>query len=194
MSRICSIQNSTYPCQFSTCPAQNTLALVNGQALVSLTRQWYQRYLGINDVTPLDVKHTTLHHILLYIVYGQQYIMDHCLGSGHETIIYTHETLYVSNILIHSSWHGVGINKLRPRQNGRHFTDDIFKCIFLNENVWITIKISMKFVPKGPINKIPALVQIMAWCRPGNKPLSEPMMVSLPIHICITLPQWFNEA
>ena len=37
-----------------------------------------------------------------------------------------------------------------------------FKCIFLNENIWISIKISLKFVPKGPINNIPALVQIMA--------------------------------
>ena len=71
------------------------------------------------------------------------------------------------------------INTLRPRQNGRHFPDDSFKCIFLNENVWISIKISLKFVPKGPINNIPALFQIMAWCRPGDKPLSEPMMVSL---------------
>ena len=71
---------------------------------------------------------------------------------------------------------------LRPRQNGRHFTDDIFKCIFLNENVSIAIKISLKFVPKGPINNIPALVQIMAWRRPGDEPLSEPMMVSLPTH------------
>ena len=71
----------------------------------------------------------------------------------------------------------LSINPLRPRQNGRHFADDIFKCIFLNENVWIPIKISMKFVSKGPINSIPALVQIMAWRRPGDKPLSEPMMV-----------------
>ena len=82
------------------------------------------------------------------------------------------------------------LNTLRPRQNGRHFADDIFKCIFLNENVWIPIKISLKFVPKGPINNIPALVQIMAWRRPGDKPLSEPMMVSLMMHICVTRPQW----
>ena len=80
-------------------------------------------------------------------------------------------------------------NTLRPRQNGRHFPDDIFKCIFLNDNVWISIKISLKFVPKGPINNIPPLVQIMAWRLPGNKPLSELMMVSLPTHICITRPQ-----
>ena len=47
---------------------------------------------------------------------------------------------------------------LTPRQNGCHFADAIFKCIFLNENVWIVIKISLQFVPKGPINNIPALV------------------------------------
>ena len=82
------------------------------------------------------------------------------------------------------------INTLRRRQNGRHFADDIFKCIFFNENVWILIKISLKFVPKGPINNIPALVQIMAWRRPGNKPLSEPIMVRLPMHISVTRLQW----
>ena len=49
------------------------------------------------------------------------------------------------------------LNTLRPRQNGRPFPDDIFKCIFLNENLWISINIPMKFVPKGPIKNIPAL-------------------------------------
>ena len=67
-------------------------------------------------------------------------------------------------------------NSLRPRQNRRHFADDVFKCNFLNEIVWILIKISLKFVPKGPINNIPALVKIMAWRRTGDKPLSEPVM------------------
>ena len=81
------------------------------------------------------------------------------------------------------------LNSLRPRQNGRNFADDTFKCIFLNENISISIKISLKFVPNGPINNIPALVQIMAWRRPGDKPLSEPMMVNLPTHICVTRPQ-----
>ena len=83
-------------------------------------------------------------------------------------------------------------NTLRPRQNGRHFPDDIFKCIFLNENVWISLKITLKFLPKDPINNIPGLVQIMAWRRPGDKPLSEPMMVSLLTRICVTRPQWVN--
>ena len=52
---------------------------------------------------------------------------------------------------------------------GAYFPDDIFKCILLNENVWFPIEISLKFVCKGLINNIPALVQIMAWCRPGDK-------------------------
>ena len=85
-------------------------------------------------------------------------------------------------------------NTLRPRQNGRHFADDIFKCVFLNENASIVIKISLNFVPKGPIYNIPALVQIMAWRRSGDKPLSEPVMVSLPTHICVTLLRWVNGA
>ena len=85
------------------------------------------------------------------------------------------------------------VNTLRPRQKGRHFPDDIFKCIFLNENSRISINISLKFVPKSLINNIPALVQIMAWRRPGDKPLSEPMMVRLPMHICITRPQWVKQ-
>ena len=50
------------------------------------------------------------------------------------------------------------------------------KCNFLNENIWIPIKISLKFVPKGPMNNIPEFVQIMAWHRTGDKPLSELMM------------------
>ena len=82
------------------------------------------------------------------------------------------------------------INSLRPKLNRRPFADDIFKCIFLNENEWILPRISLKFVPKVRINKITALVQIMAWRRPGDKPLSEPMMVSLLTHICVTRPQW----
>ena len=67
------------------------------------------------------------------------------------------------------------------------FSRQHFKCIFLNENVWISIKISLRFLPKGPINNIPALVQIMAWRRPGDKPLSEPMLVILLTHIYASL-------
>ena len=48
------------------------------------------------------------------------------------------------------------INTLRPRQNGRYFADDIFKCLLLNENTQISINISLEFVPEGRINNIPA--------------------------------------
>ena len=68
------------------------------------------------------------------------------------------------------------VNTLGPRQDGRHFRGAIFKCISLNENIWISIKISLKLVPKGPINNILALVQILAWRPTGDKPLSEAMM------------------
>ena len=37
-------------------------------------------------------------------------------------------------------------NTLRLRQNGRHFTDNIFKCIDMNENLWIFNKSSMKYM------------------------------------------------
>ena len=66
-------------------------------------------------------------------------------------------------MLSHDSCQHKEINTLRPRQNGRHFADDIFKCIFFNENVWFPIKISLNFVPKGLINNIISLVQKMAW-------------------------------
>ena len=69
-----------------------------------------------------------------------------------------------------------------PPFSRRHFQMD--------ENAWISIKISLKFLPRGPINNIPTLVQVMAWRRPGDKPLSEPMMVRLPTHKFVTRPQW----
>ena len=68
-------------------------------------------------------------------------------------------------------------NALRLSQNGHHFADNPFKCIFVNENEWILINISLKFVPKGSITNIPWLVQIMTWRRPGDKPLFKAMMV-----------------
>ena len=77
------------------------------------------------------------------------------------------------------------VNTLRPRQDRRYFADNIFMCIL--------IKFSLKYVCKGPIDNNPALVQIMAWRRSGDKPLSEPMMISLSTHICITRPQWVND-
>ena len=58
-------------------------------------------------------------------------------------------------------------------RDSSHFTDSILKYIFLNENVWIAIEISLKFVATVSITKTPALVQIMAWCRPGDNELNN---------------------
>ena len=73
------------------------------------------------------------------------------------------------------------LNTLRPRQNGHHFADDTFKRIFLNENVIISLKIPLKFVPKGLINNIPALVQIIA-CRPDGAILNQHWLVNRRIY------------
>ena len=80
------------------------------------------------------------------------------------------------------------INTLGPRHNGCDFADDIFKYIFLKENAQFFIKISLK----DPIDNVTALVQVMVWRRPADKPLSEPIMVRSPTHIWVTWPQWIN--
>ena len=75
--------------------------------------------------------------------------------------------------------YGIGterVNTSPPGQNSRYFPEDIFKYILMNEKFCILIRISLKFVPKGPINNIPTLVPIMACCLIGDKPLSEPML------------------
>ena len=79
-------------------------------------------------------------------------------------------------------------NTLRPRPNWHHFADDTLKFSWLRMLEFLFEFHCSLFL--SPINNIPALVQIMAWCRPGDRPLSEPMMVSLLMHTCITQPQW----
>ena len=85
------------------------------------------------------------------------------------------------------------INTLRPRQ-----MDAISQTTFSNAFSWMKmfefwLKFPWSLFPRVPINNIPALVQMMAWRRPGDKPLSELMMVSLLTHICITRPRWVNK-
>ena len=72
----------------------------------------------------------------------------------------------------------IAVNTLRAN----NFADDIFKCILLNVNVLISIKISMKFIPKGPFNNIPALVQIMAW----NAMNPVTLLISARRHMSVT--------
>ena len=91
------------------------------------------------------------------------------------------------SVLISSLFNALGL-----WQHGCHFANNVLKCILLNENVWILLNISLKFVPNNQINNIPALVHI--WLG-ANQAISnyEPMMVSLPRHICFTQPQWVKD-
>ena len=57
----------------------------------------------------------------------------------------------------------VCLNSLVQVQNGRHFADNIFNCIFLNEKLWIGVQISLRFVSRSPIDNMSALVKITAW-------------------------------
>ena len=66
---------------------------------------------------------------------------------------------------------------------------NVFSCMKIFNNSIISW---LKFVPKGLIGNNTALVQIMAWHLRGDKPLSEPMMSKVGMHICVTRPQWVN--
>ena len=99
--------------------------------------------------------------------------------------------------MIHTTYNGQNLfstNRILKHwgreQKCRHIANGIFKRIFSVENVWISLDISPKFVSKVQMNNNQALVQIMSWRRPGDKPLSEPIMVSLPMHIRVIRPQW----
>ena len=81
---------------------------------------------------------------------------------------------------------------------GRDKMDANSQTIFSNAFSWmkmfqLRLKVHWSLFPKGPINTIPSLVKIMASHRSGEKPLSEPMLVSLPTHICVTRPQWVTK-
>ena len=164
-------------------------------------KQWYKLYLDLFVVDPFHCLSWCKVYCLILIkkIIKTMLMYENSQRSGlglssHIVVTTSGQgvVVLVSFISIVTKY-SASINTLRPRQNGRHFTGGVFKCIFLKENVWILHNISLKFAPKVQINNIPALVQIMAWCRSGNKPLSEPMMVSLLTHICVSRAQWVNS-
>ena len=67
-------------------------------------------------------------------------------------------------------------NSSLHEQNGHYFTENIFKCISLNEKFCILIWILLKFVPKGPIDNNPVLTQVIAWHQAGDNPFPEPVL------------------
>ena len=104
--------------------------------------------------------------------------------------------LYQQNTIEYVIWEMVAIlfrpqysNTLSLQQNCYHFADNILKFIFLHENLCILIKIPLKFFSKGTSHNKSSLVQVMAWCPFGTKPLSEPMMTQfINPYICLIQP------
>ena len=116
-------------------------------------------------ILPISTHAHYTHNITLYILNQNTIYIYPLYNSIYDNLpIDNHQqpaihTVYYGTLEAHTFESYI---TLRPRQNDRRFADDTFKRIFLNENVRILIKISLKFVPKGPINNNPALVQIMA--------------------------------
>ena len=132
---------------------------------------------------------STLVHVMAWCLTAPSHYLNQCLSRS-----------ITSYGITRLQW----VNRLcrKQRETSKlHFTGplggestvDILQCIFVNEDIWISINISLKFVSNGQINNNPALVQIMAWRRPGDKPLSEPMMVRLLSHMCVTRPQCVKD-
>ena len=97
-----------------------------------------------------------------------------CIRKNHIT--HTNKQNVVALFVVGVYKRHSGLNSSPPGQNGRHFVDDVSKCICTNEKFCILNRLSLKLVPKGLINNIPALVEVMAWCRSGDKLLSESML------------------
>ena len=118
-----------------------------------------------------------LHTAMIMIRQNNIFVWNHLILKLNALI----NCIYIGYLCIPNCFHLVlfYLNTLRPRQNGRRFADDTFKRIFLSENIITSIKISLKLVAMVQINNTPALVQIMAWRGPSDKPLSGPMMVCL---------------
>ena len=145
-------------------------------------------------VRPIDdnwSKDIIKNYITVNLLYGQLFPLKQFCSSHYAQGFYVLQVFllgicdYIIGLtkIVWNHWYGeilwrnlVWLNTLRQRQNGRDFADNIFKCTFLNENVGISISVSLKFVPKCPIDNIPALVQLMAWRQTGDKPLSETMV------------------
>ena len=81
--------------------------------------------------------------------------------------------------MCYTFWH------IETETNGRHFADDFFSCVFLNETVWISLNISLKFISKSQYYNIGS--------ENGDKTFSEPMMFYLLPHICVIRPQWVKR-
>ena len=104
-------------------------------------------------------------------------------------ILAIHQKLNYVNKVVRARWQckqtryeDRNLNTSRLIHNVRHFPDDIFRWNFVTENAWLMFHWRMLVG-----------IQLMIFQHPdmhGAKPLSEPMVVSLLTHICVTRAQW----
>ena len=109
--------------------------------------------------------------------------------QGHPPRTVYKEQWVLMWLALHYLWY---LNPLRTKFFRGNINIYLHFVSFLHIDTTQVVAILHQIRPKGPNNNIPTLVQIMAWCWPGDKPLSEPMIVSLLTHICVTRPQWVN--
>ena len=116
-----------------------------------------------------------------------------CARLWVNVIYYMEGHIYITEVTLLPFSLGLHVNLSPPWQNGPHFADDIFKCIILNEKFCILIRISLKFVPMGPIDNKSALVQLNSLTP--NKPLPETMLTQFTnSYISDTRRKWVNAS
>ena len=110
-----------------------------------LNQWWFIYYasLGLNELSAESVWNYFEGHFELNGD-GSPYVIIHCVPAWRLLM----------------QWPSAYINTLKMRQSDRHFADNVFKCISLNENLRNVIQVSLKFVRKIRNRNKPVLVQI----------------------------------
>ena len=117
------------------------------KAQLTKFQHWFRKWLGVYQATSHYLKQWWLDYWRIYAL----------LGLSQARHVNMHSTCKVSSVgvkdahIFYSICYIFCLNTLRPRQDDRYFADDVLKCIFLNEDVCILLKIPLKFVPRGPI-------------------------------------------
>ena len=137
------------------------------QCWLIISKASYERN-GVSNYRPFDCLFDSLFKLSIK---GHQSSVLLSLCSGNPSVAGDTQSVSVSwwcyYVINENVFHIV--NSSRPRYNGRHFPDNIFKRIFLNENLWIATKILLKFIPQDPIKNIPTLArrQAIDWTNAG---------------------------
>ena len=166
---------------------------INYESLSSMRKDWkyHKKWNNQNEnIVWCLVKWYTmpqgLYNALLYSTHLQSSPLSrsHCANS---------RVLFPVRLTDTTTWECSLVDVIVLTHWGRDQKDAISQTTFSSAFYWMKMYELQQKIPKGPVNNILALVQIMAWRCPGDKPLSEPMLVSLPTYICVTRAQRVNN-